>query len=268
MTPKAKMQHQGTMQQFVLSYTPCHPNSCYHDLACGHRIQVAYNTEHCGVNCKHPQNGAPFVCPDCVTSDVRLEMTFEGLDINTSEDPNMSDDTTASREDRTQVIADSELKKLLAQGRRMCKVTPKFKDPKLQFWHQFLTEEGFGGLEEDVDVVVADTRYKYINPRLAKESASKLKETWKPREAAQQMGDEDQEEEVTFTLAEFAADWKEYVRQYQVHVLSEATSEMDDAMNSLIDYMNETHVGLAIEDEASKAVREAFDMCELSGGHL
>ena len=43
---------------------------------------------------------------------------------------------------------------------------------------------------------------------------------------------------------------------------------MDDAMNSLIDQMNETYVGLAIEDEASKVVREAFDMCELSGGHL
>jgi hypothetical protein len=267
------MQYQDTMQQFVLSYTPCHPASYYHDLSCGHRIQVAYNTEHCGVNCKRPQNGAPFVCPDCMASDVRLEMTFEGLDFSTSEDTNMADDTTATCEERIQAIADGELKKLLAQGRRMCKVAPKFVDPKLQFWHQFLTEEGFGGLEEDVDVVVADMRYKYTNPRRAQGSASKLTEIWKPRDAAQRLGDEEreeeeEEEEVTFTLAEFAADWEDFVRQYQVRVPSEATSEMDDAMNSLIGHMNETHVGLAIEDEASKAVREAFDMCELSGGHL
>jgi hypothetical protein len=73
-------------------------------------------------------------------------MTFQGLDLSsTSSDV---DTGPLSREDRIETIANVELKKLLSQGWRRCKIAPKFVDPKLQFWHQCLTEEGFGSLVE------------------------------------------------------------------------------------------------------------------------
>jgi hypothetical protein len=255
------MQNEDTIKQFALQYAPCHPTSCYHDLACGHRIQVAYNTEHCGANCKVRKRGIPFICADCIASDVRIKMMMESIDLNPPEDTDMSDGNTPSHEDLIQAIVDGKLKEMLAEGRRMCKIDPMFVDAKMQFWNQFLVEEGYDGLEKDVDVVVQDTRYKYNSP-------AKLKDIWKLREAAQQMMDNDEEADVTFILEAFLASCEDSDHQYQVRAPTEGTSEMNDAMASLTECMNEHHVGLAIEDDATKAVREAFDLCELTGGHL
>ncbi|KAF1831660.1 hypothetical protein BDW02DRAFT_649702 [Decorospora gaudefroyi] len=250
---QARMQHQDNLQRVSNRYSPCHPESCYHDLECGHRIQVACNTEYCGVNCKQPQRGTPFVCPDCLVSDVRLEMVFESLDLN-NVDAEMGGTEAISREDSIQAIANAKLKKLLAQGRRMCKIAPKFADPKLQFWHQFLTEENFEGLEEDIDTVLPD---KYKNP-------PQLEDTVKSNEADRL----DAGAEVTFTVDELAQDWEDFVRQFQLCPDGQAPSNFTNVMDNPVWPVNETELGFSVEDEASAAVREAFTMCELSGGHL
>jgi hypothetical protein len=188
-------------------------------------------------------------------------MMMEDIDLNTPEDTDMSDGNTPSREDQIQAVADKELKEILGESRRMCKIVPKFVDAKMQFWNQFLVEEDFGGLEKDVDIVVQDTRYKYTNP-------AKFKGIWKLREAAQQMADNDEEADVDFILEAFLASCEDSDHQYQVRAPTEGTSEMNDVMASLTECMIEHHVGLAIEDDATKAVLEAFDVCELTGGHL
>ncbi|KAF1844243.1 uncharacterized protein K460DRAFT_397377 [Cucurbitaria berberidis CBS 394.84] len=238
-------------QRFTASYTACDPLSCFHDLQCGHRIQVQYSTEHCGLNCLNPRGDKPFVCADCLVAHVRLEMSFEGLDLtNVGDDVEMGNNG-ASREEQIQKIADTELKKLLAQGRRMSKIAPKFKDPKLQFFHQFLLEEGYEGLENDANVrLPPGTPYK--RPGIAKEK-SKTSEVWKPRDTAHEEGDAD--EQVNFTLANFEQDWESVSRGVEQRQVERHQGQpvIDNRLNGLLEQFSETRVGLSVEDDATRA---------------
>jgi hypothetical protein len=66
-------------QVFKIKYSACSGDSAYHDLQCNHRIRSSDLSESCGANCVKAARANPFVCPDCVVNDVRLEMDFQGL---------------------------------------------------------------------------------------------------------------------------------------------------------------------------------------------
>ncbi|CAO2652488.1 Nn.00g007710.m01.CDS01 [Neocucurbitaria sp. VM-36] len=221
-------------QRFAAAYTACNPLSCYHDLTCGHRIEVAYETEYCGINCLRPMGGQPFVCPDCLTADVRQEISLEGLDlISTGEDVDMGG-YTSSGEDKIQKIADMKLKGLLEQGRRLCKVSARFADPKLQFFHKFLLEEGYEGIEEEKDTVLSPmTRYK--RPA-GTEGRFKKSSVWKHREPTQVNVDEDAR--VTVTLADVMDDWKNVSQQNQLPKggRRQGPAGTDHAMDDLLEH--------------------------------
>jgi hypothetical protein len=74
------MQHQNIIQQFTNQYSPYHGTGYYHNLSWATSFKLPTNTEHCGVIYKNPERGAPFICSDCLVTDVCLEVTFEGLD--------------------------------------------------------------------------------------------------------------------------------------------------------------------------------------------
>lgn len=131
-------------QQFQDAYSPCSPHSCYHDLNCGHRVQVEHNFG-CGSNCRRAVADQPYVCPECLIEDVRLDMQLDSLTLMHGG----RDDAQGplGRDDKLRNIVDGNLQRLLKQGYRVCKVAPKL-DPALQFFNQFLEEEGFGGVGE------------------------------------------------------------------------------------------------------------------------
>ncbi|KAJ4373327.1 hypothetical protein N0V83_003621 [Neocucurbitaria cava] len=253
-------------QRFDAEYSPCHPLSCFHDLLCGHRIQVEYNSETCGINCARQKINKPFVCPECLIDGVRVEVALHGLDLRApGEDVDMGG-YQSTREDAIQKIADMKLKQLLAMGRRMCKMTTKLADPKLQFFHQFLIEEGFEGIVEDgnTDLTTA-TRYKRPNAAKGKSTRGPA---WKHREPAQQ--DLEGEAEVTVTLGDVMEEFQAGTRQTELlkEERGDDTARIDSAMDGLVEQFYQTRVALPVEDEATRAVREAFELCELTGGVL
>ncbi|KAH7389772.1 hypothetical protein BKA66DRAFT_440055 [Pyrenochaeta sp. MPI-SDFR-AT-0127] len=257
------MQHSND-ERFAALYTACNPISCIHDLKCEHRIETAYSTEHCGINCNRPRRGKPFICPDCLVADVRLEMSFEGLDLaNDEDDIMMVDDTATSRGTRIQQIAHTELKKLQEQGRRMCKIVPKFSDPTLQFFHQFLLEEGFEGIAEDSHAVLSpSTRYK--RPGMA-HAMSLTKNIGKPVEVAQQICSQEQSNG-TFSLADFMRDWEETERQikHQEVQSDQGQPTVITTTKNLLEQMGDNRIRSSVEDEATRAVREALAVCQLA----
>lgn len=261
-------------QRFIASYTPCTDYSHYHDLQCNHRIRSPHVTEPCGANCLRPHRGAGFICPDCLVADVRVEMVFEGLDLlvtNTA----MHNDNGPTREQQIQDIADAELRKLLRQGYRMCKLVDRFEDPKMQFFHEFLLDEGFEGVDSwlgeddgrgrDMEkggkhkYPNASTRYKVL-----KTETSQGVDAWKMRDAAACVSGDvgrKEEAETTFTLAEFMQDWENVDKQING---GQGQLGGDSGLDGVLDQLKETRLGLEVEDDATRAVREAFGHCTLT----
>jgi hypothetical protein len=259
--------------RFAASYTPCHPLSVYHDLRCGHRIEVSFDTESCGSNCVRRNRAAPFICPHCLVADVRDFITSSGMDLDTQDDMDLdeavesildemdedsdepTDNIAGSSNSLIQDIADRELERLLKEGKRICKIAPRFQDPTMQFWHQFLVQEGLEGLEAEVDVVLAPVEKKQPN-------ASASKDIWKPRGERVQRDEDEEGLEVPSRLAEIVGDEENEVQE------AEAASGADDGLGDLVGLLGQVRVGLELEDEATKAVREAFELCGLTGGFL
>ncbi|KAF2124723.1 hypothetical protein P153DRAFT_411043 [Dothidotthia symphoricarpi CBS 119687] len=127
-------------QQFHATYTPCTPQSNYHDLACNHRVHVDHNFG-CGSNCRVAVPEQPYVCPECLVADVRLDMQLDDLSLDASKKDG------GEGGDRLRGIVDVNLQRLLERGYRVCRGVPKL-DPALQFFNQFLEEEGLGGVGE------------------------------------------------------------------------------------------------------------------------
>jgi hypothetical protein len=58
-------------------FTPCyHGLAPYHDLQCGHRVKADHDRhEYCGTNCEKPGSASPFLCLDCLTKEICLEVS-------------------------------------------------------------------------------------------------------------------------------------------------------------------------------------------------
>ena len=207
-------------------------------------------------------------------------MTFEGLDISSSSDMVMLDDGL-TREQQIRNIADAELQKLVREGRRLCKIVQKFEDPKMQFFHEFLLDEGFEGVgdgkgddnkgkNKDTEMKVTG-RHKYPNAgtryRRAKNNVQ-VKDSWLMREVNMQQcevidltGDDD-EEETTFTLADIMKDFEDTEKQIAAQ---QGDADQDNVLlDDALEAFKNTRVGLEVEDEATLAVREAFGKCVLT----
>lgn len=140
---------QRDQQQFQDMYSPCNSSSTFHDLQCGHRIQTEY-TASCGGLCARPVQGYPFVCPTCLIDVVRAEVALEGLTLKLDHDDAMQG-AEFSQEVEVRRVADQYITALLRRGYRACKAVSKFDEPRLQFFDQFLRQDGFGGVRDEGD---------------------------------------------------------------------------------------------------------------------
>jgi hypothetical protein len=139
---------QRDQQQFQDMYSPCNSSSTFHDLQCGHRIQTEY-TASCGGLCARPVQGYPFVCPTCLIDVVRAEVALEGLTLKLNRNDAM--EGAESQESEVRRIADQYIAALLRRGYRACKAVSKFDEPRLQFFDEFMRQDGFGGVGDEVD---------------------------------------------------------------------------------------------------------------------
>lgn len=73
-------------------------------------------------------------------------MTLESLNLS-ADKTKTTTRQEMSRDAEILCLANIEIKKRLVRGERMCKATEKFEDPKLQFFDNFLREEGFEGID-------------------------------------------------------------------------------------------------------------------------
>jgi hypothetical protein len=252
-------------QLFKHAYSACNPHSTYHDLKCKHRVQTAYTSDPCGTNCINCTGRPPFICPDCVVLDVRVEMLLEGLNTfgpNDNLDIEMSNNGL-SREEQILAIANSEINKLLQQGHRVCKIMPKFEDSKMQFFNQFLVEEGFEGINEEArDTMTPGMKLKrpLHGARYKRTAPKKTDSVWEPRVVIDLTGDEEQID-MEVRIEDIEKDWADFQKKYNP-VMSGAKAG-DGTVCSLAELMGDTRVGLVMEDDATKAVREALGACAL-----
>jgi hypothetical protein len=132
-------------QEFYDMYSPCNPLSTFHDLQCGHRIQTEY-TASCGMTCVRPMQGQPFACPTCLIDVVRAEVALDSLTLGSNNDTAM--EGTESIEERIQHFANKYVAAMLKKGYRGCKSASKIDEPRMQFFDQFMRQDGFGGVED------------------------------------------------------------------------------------------------------------------------
>lgn len=146
-----KQQHQAweqqDQQQFQDMYSPCNSSSTFHDLQCGHRIQTEY-TASCGGLCARPVQGYPFVCPTCLIDVVRAEVALEGLTLKLNHNEAV-EGSGSSQESEVRRVAEQYIAAMLRRGYRACKAVAKFDEPRLQFFDEFMRQDGFGGVEEE-----------------------------------------------------------------------------------------------------------------------
>jgi len=243
---------------FQTLYTACSGLSVFHDLRCGHRVQSTNLSESCGVTCKKAATNAPFVCPDCVVADVRLEMLFESIDLCVNGDDAEMLDEGPTREQQIRAIADAEIKKRLAQGYRMCKVTPKFEDPRMQFFQQFMEEEGFGGIDGNSVTDTASNEPLKRPMQTDRARANDRHDAWQPREprAAAKKQDIEDDPAMTFTVEDIERDWKELQARFETKTGLEAPT-----LDALSEEMGHSHIEQQQEDDAMAAVRQALEAC-------
>ncbi|KAF2827794.1 hypothetical protein CC86DRAFT_404839 [Ophiobolus disseminans] len=253
--------HQNRQAQsdnkFNTLYSACSGLSLFHDLRCGHRVQSTSLSESCGVTCLKASTNAPFVCPDCIVADVRLDMIFESISLSTNgDDADMMEDGP-TRDQLINAIADAEIKKRLAKGYRMCKIVKKCDDPLMQFFSQFMEEEGFGGID-GIDLA-SDTS---INGPLKRPMRAGHQEnnTWMPRETSKRAEQQDLEDGVSmaFTLEDMERDLKELQDRFKIKTGLDAPS-----LENLAEKLGRSHIEEQREDDAMAAVQQALKACAL-----
>jgi len=127
---------------------PCDPCSgLLHDIECGHRVKTRYY-EYCGINCTRPGVEAPFICPLCVATYVRLQMELEGLSLTSS-----AFSVHAEREARIDAIVQKELDDLIMRDYRPTIAVPK-REPVVQFFAEI---EGF---QDEPEKEESNRKYK------------------------------------------------------------------------------------------------------------
>ncbi|KAF2642031.1 hypothetical protein P280DRAFT_468500 [Massarina eburnea CBS 473.64] len=121
--------------RFEAENSPCNESSHFHDLGCTHRIKAPY-VEYCGENCKTPGPGRRFICAECITDQVRMEMMFSGLRTDDTADVYMADEQM-TREEKIHLMAQRHINKCLQEGDRLTVVVRKLETPLLQFFDDF-----------------------------------------------------------------------------------------------------------------------------------
>jgi hypothetical protein len=142
---------QAKSHNFKFLNSACNANeySFYHDLKCGHRIQVKHASS-CGTNCEKAVDNYPFVYATCVADEVRTQMIFACISLD-KEDDDMDD---GFQEGMAHKIVKDKLFKLMypkemKDRHRPCKVTKNFDDPKLQYFNDWMEVDGLGGIDEE-----------------------------------------------------------------------------------------------------------------------
>jgi hypothetical protein len=226
--------------------SPLYDEVPYYDGKTHHHEEIRHGEENqLG---KNQLLGKPFVCGDCIAAGVRLRMLLKGIALSNEDE--MMDDERQAREQTIRALADAEINKLMKQHHRMCTVTDKFEDPTLQFFDQFMKEAGFGGIhdvKENPNVprqLVTRKIRKAPKPdrKIRKVAKRNVGKNWQPREPVKQVEDDKA---------------KEYVR-------SLAQMEQDEEANGGIDEpIRKVRIGLELEDDVTKAVREGLMTCSL-----
>ncbi|KAF2714901.1 hypothetical protein K504DRAFT_445828 [Pleomassaria siparia CBS 279.74] len=129
---------------------PCTPNSCYHDLECGHRIKTLY-PDQCGDNCKSgckewggSSIPSKFICPDCVTFEVHVQLASL-VQFGTPECSN-SAHQQEYYDEKISAFAKDIIARGQAKNHRPCQRAEKL-DPTLQFHSEIEgADEGYGFL--------------------------------------------------------------------------------------------------------------------------
>jgi hypothetical protein len=176
-----------------------------------------------------------------------------------NDDIEMSDNGV-SRTDKIRTISTSAIRKCLQQGYRICQVTKKFKDPKLQFFDHFLKDQGFPGIgEEDVPALKQGRQLKRPGqssrlPSFKAPVTATAFDIWKPRETADPTADKE-------GVVEMERAWEETpLGTYRfVNLGRGAQRQTDGDINDVTDMFHESRIGSEIEDDATKAVREALE---------
>ncbi|KAF2024335.1 hypothetical protein EK21DRAFT_117885 [Setomelanomma holmii] len=101
------------------------------------------------------------------------------ITLSTGEDHEMMDDGPC-HEDKIRKIAQIEVEKRVTYGHRLCKVTQKFEDSKMQSFNDFLVNEGHHGVTETADTAESKTTFK--RPRAKTFHAKKPSNAWMPRD--------------------------------------------------------------------------------------
>lgn len=245
-------------QQFQDTYSPCNSQSLLHDLQCGHRIQTEYLAS-CGVLCVRPAHGPPFVCPTCLIDVVRAEVALEDLTLRLSDDNAMAS-YGPTQEEKARRVAEKYVQAMVRKGYRTCKPVSKLDEPRLQFFDQFMREDGFGGVE--------DGPYEEEVTRLHKRpSIATHKNVTKQDERSTKGAPPPGKWEFRYPhpLVEPLPGVDSVLsidRAKDGHVEKNRQGGQV-AMDSFLEHFADSHVDLPPEDDATEAVRKAMEMFAL-----
>jgi hypothetical protein len=139
-------------------------------------------------------------------------MLFEGIALS-NEDEVMDDDCQV-REQKICAIADAENSKLVKHRHRMCTVTKKFDNPKLQVFDQFVKEDGFKSIddvEKDLTLPRQPVTRKVRESRKSDGRTGKVPKrdiamAWLLREHAKHVEEDEAEKDVR-SVAGMERDW-------------------------------------------------------------
>lgn len=234
---------QQDQQQFQDTYSPCNSSSTFHDLQCGHRIQTEY-TASCGGLCARPVQGYPFACPTCLIDVVRAEVALGGLSLKLDHDEAMQEGESI-QESEVRKVADQYIAAMLRRGYRACKAVSKFDEPRLQFFDQFMRQDGFGGVRDEGD------REEPVTPRKRPGMATR-------KSTPRRSGSDQTPRTLNFrgSIAEGPAEEKKRMEKNQ--------ETINGAMDGNPGPSAETWVHLPPESAATEAVRKAMEAFSLA----
>ncbi|KAF1914746.1 hypothetical protein BDU57DRAFT_579243 [Ampelomyces quisqualis] len=269
--------------EFIARYSVCTPSSSYHDLKCGHRIQPYYTGASCDSNCQKIRPDYLFVCLDCTIKDVRIAMVLQGMRLSNNDDKDMSN-SGPTREESIPKIADKEIRDAHKKCHRIGMIVNKFDDPTMQFFDQFLREKGFTGIAEDsavpskpdifrhsTEAPVSRTTSTKPTPRRTKVSkidksnqvpSKDDSKVWQPRPPIK-----DNAPDLPVVATKVGKKYKlprtKRIPAFQVQMKVLATAAESKEADDLAEILNETRIALKLEDDFTKAVREAMAECAL-----
>jgi hypothetical protein len=142
--PDSSYVSEASLKNLDEKNSPCKPESCYHDLVCGHRIRTTH-PEDCGSNCNVPQQeeqmildddvaktspmtSFKFLCEACIRDEVHMQAMIEELEVGES---------GPTRERAIQVLAERAIRERISQGARFCLMAKKMETGVMQYFESF-----------------------------------------------------------------------------------------------------------------------------------